>query len=179
MDTNEKDLQSVYEIGYLIATSLPEEKIPEETEILRKVVTSAGAEVIAEEAPHKERLAYTMRKKAVSGAYEKYDSAYFGWIKFEVGSDKIEAIKKIFEVHPSVLRMLLITTARENTYLGKHALVLAAEIKRPTMPGERVERTERPVMAAPKPLKVEEKKPAEPVSIEEMDKSIDEMVKEV
>ena len=148
---------SVYEIGYLIASSVPEEKVPAETEALKGIITGAGSEVIAEEAPHKQQLAYAMRKKTVSGAYDTYDSAYFGWIKFEVGSDKIEVVKKAIEVHPSVVRMLLITTVRDNTYVGKRA-----------------------VAAFPKAgAVVEEKKETPPVTIEEMDKSIDAMVKEV
>lgn len=168
MDETNNDRNSIYEIGYLIASSIREEAVPSETDALRKIVTDSGAEVIAEDAPHRQNLAYTMRVKTVSGAYEKYDEAYFGWIKFEVGSDKIEAIKNAFEAHQSVLRVLLTSTIRENTYLGKRAAVVAAEL----MPKHPVsEESVRPVV-------VEERKPVTAATIEEMDKSIDEMVKE-
>ena len=58
--------------------------------------------------------------------------------------------------------MLLITTVRENTYLGKHAADIAskAEIVADT-------------------IKDEETKLAAPARIEDMDKSIDNLVKEV
>ena len=115
------DRLSVYEIGYLIVSSVPEEKVSGEVEAIKKMIADAGSTVITEEAPYAQDLAYTMRKKMVSGGYEKYDAAYFGWIKFEVGSDKIEALKNSIEAHPSVLRMLLITTVKENTYLSKRA----------------------------------------------------------
>lgn len=168
MNEDEKDRQSVYEIGYLIAASVPEENVPAEAEALKKVITDAGSSIIAEEMPHRERLAYTMRTKTVSGAYDKHDEAWFGWVKFEVGSDKIEALKKAVESRPSVLRMLLITTVRENTYLGKHAPVVATAMapRRSAAEGALGDRPE-------------EKKETAPASIEEMDKSIDEMVKEV
>lgn len=157
MDDITDDRLSVYEIGYLIAASVPEEKVPGEAEAIKKIITDAGAEVIAEEAPRREQLAYPMRKKMVSGAYDTYDSAYFGWIKFELGSDTIEAVKKAVEAYPSVLRMLLISTVRENTYLGKRAATIV-----------------------PKSEALEDKKEtAAPATIEEMDKSIDAMVKEV
>jgi ribosomal protein S6 len=159
MNDNHDDRQTVYEIGYLIASSVPEEKVPAEADVLKKIINDAGSSVIAEEAPVHQPLSYTIRKKMVSGLYEKYDAAYFGWIKFEVGSDKIESIKGKIETHPSIIRMLLITTVKENTYLGKRSGLVA---KKATEEGD------------------EEKKEVivAPASLEEMDKSIDAMVKE-
>lgn len=162
---------SVYEIGYLIVSSIPEEKIPEEAEAIKKIITSGGSSVIAEGAPERQQLAYTMRKKTVSGSYDTYDVAYFGWVKFEVGSDKIEAIKKAVEIYPSVLRSLLVSTVRENTYLGKRAPVFATSAASNT-----ARRTASENVSGDK---VEDKKDEAPATIEEMDKSIDEMVKEV
>lgn len=169
-ETTKNDKGSIYEISYLIASSVPEEKIVEDGNVLRQIVTDAGAAVIAEEASHRERLAYEMRKKTVSGSYEKYNEGYFGWIKFEVAPDKVEAIKKAFEKHESVLRVLLLGTVREDTYLGKRASQIAASF------------TTRNEIAVPRDEgKSEAKKetPIAPASIEEMDKSIDEMVKAV
>ena len=157
--TTTHDEMSVYEIGYLIASSIPEEKVPGEAEAIKGIITNAGAEVIAEEAPHREHLAYTISKKTVSGGYDKFDVAYFGWIKFELGSDKVEAVKKAVELRPATLRMMLISTVRENTYLGKRAPAFA--------------------VATASGAPVEEKKDVPPATIEEMDKSIDNMVKEV
>ncbi len=160
MNDMHDDRLSVYEIGYLIVSSVPEEKVSGEVEAIKKMIADAGSTVITEEAPYAQDLAYTMRKKMVSGGYEKYDAAYFGWIKFEVGSDKIEALKNSIEAHPSVLRMLLITTVKENTYLSKRAPAIASTMK----VGEEAS---------------EEIKDATPVvSPEEIDKSIDAMVKE-
>ena len=161
------DRLAVYEIGYLVVSSVPEEHVPAEAEKVKKIITDAGASVIADELPHKERLAYTMRRKTVSGSYEKYDEAYFGWIKFELGSDKIEAVKAAIILIPSVLRMLLTSTVKENTYLGKRAAEVVASLAVKRAPAEGAG-----IIGA-------EKKDAAPATIEEMDKSIDEMVKEV
>lgn len=163
MQDKKEDRLNVYEIGYLIAGNVPEERLSEETDAVRKIVTGSGAEVIAEEAPHKIRLAYTIHRKTVAGSYDKHDDAYFGWIKFELSSEKVEAVKKAVEIMPSVIRMLLITTVRENTYLGKHA---------PTAP---IGGSEEKSGVSASPAAAES---AAPASLEEMDKSIDEMVKE-
>jgi hypothetical protein len=98
-----------------------------------------------------------MRRKTVGGSYTNFDEAYFGWIKFELDPGAIVGAKKAIEDIPEVFRILVITTVRENTYLGKR--VPMREGKALTI--------------------VEDKKPLTSASIEEMDKSIEEMVKEV
>lgn len=174
-ETTHEDRMSVYEIGYLITPSIPEEKVPAEVEGVKRIIAAAGASVLAEEAPHLLKLAYEIRRKTMAGSYDKFTEAYFGWIKFEAGSSAIETAKKAIEILPSVLRMLLITTTRENTYLGKHAPAIAAEIG-----GRKAVTAEK---APSKPFEAKAGAKTEtgsdaPASVEEMDKSIDAMVKE-
>ncbi len=165
---NKEEVAKIYEIGYLIVPSIPEEGVEGEVEKLKKIVSDAGSTVIAEEMPHREQLAYTMRTKTLSGAYNSYEEAYFGWIKFETNSNKIESIKKDFETIPSILRILVINTVREDTYLGKRAQVVADSLgMKAPMIGEVVSEE-----------KTEIKKETPQVSIEELDRSIDEIVKE-
>jgi len=106
-------------------------------------------------------LAYTMIKK-IGTSNHRFDQGYFGWFKFEVSRKDIESIKKTFEENPNMLRTLIITTIRENTYLGKKSPVASILAR------EEVVTIEVP---APDVL-------IAPVSVEEIDKSIDEMVKE-
>ncbi len=172
-ENNIDDRLAVYEIGYLVAGSVAEEKVSDEAEKVKGIITKAGATIIADEMPHLEHLAYTMRVKTVSGSYEKYDKAYFGWVKFEVSSSVVEAVKKSVELMPSVLRMILLSTTKENTYLGKRASQIAVAI----MPKRAFE----PVAIAGAGVGAitEAAKDVAPATIEEMDKSIDAMVREV
>lgn len=170
MNESREGRTSVYEIGYLLA-GIPEERVEAEASALKEIVTKHGGAIIADENPRFEKLAYTMRKKSVSGAYQKYDEAYFGWVKFEAGNEKIDGIKKAIETVPAVLRILVITTVRESTYLGKRASQIAAAFPRKGAG----ELEPRDGAAAAK----KEAPAAAPATIEEMDKSIDEMVKEV
>jgi len=167
MNDTKEDRKSIYEIGYQIVASIPEEKIGDEAGIVRGIITSSGASIISEEAPHRQPLAYTIKKKTVSGSYDKFDQAYFGWIKFEVETDKIDTITKAVEKVPSMLRSITVSTVRENTYLGKRASAIIASIPNKLEQGE---------VKADK--LVEDKKEVVPMSVEDVDKSIDEMVKE-
>ncbi len=165
MNEKKEDRLTVYEIGYLIADSIPEDKIGEEVDKVKKILGDANASVISEEAPHIEDLAYTIRKKTVAGSYNKYDKAYFGWVKFEIGSSLIENIKNAVEVIPSIIRVLVITTVRENTYLGKHAPAISLKS---TVSEDKTENVKGSEVIADSIL----------ATPEEIDKSIDAMVKE-
>lgn len=157
----------VYEIGYLLVSSVPTEKVADIAASLKDVLSKKGAEIISEEAPELIELSYTMIKK-IGTANQRFDRGYFGWIKFELSASEIEEVKKTFEMHPDMLRMLLIITVKENTFLGKKApaAAIAVEGVSPEAPANET---------LPIPGIVSG---AAPASIEEMDKSIDEMVKE-
>jgi len=165
MEDKHEDRMTVYEIGYLIASSVPEEKVGVEADVVKKIISDSGASIISEGAPERQDLAYTIRRKTVAGSYEKYDVAYFGWIKFEVGSSLVDGIKKSVEVIPSVIRVLVTTTVRDNTFLGKHAPLVNQK-------GNETEKV-RDAVVEPESLV-----PATPATVEEIDKSIDAMVKE-
>lgn len=151
-----EDRMQVYEIGYLLVSSIPEEKVASEVEALKAILTKKGAEFIGEEAPELKVLSYTMVKK-IGPTNHSFDKGYFGWFKFELASKEIESVKKAFEENDNMLRMLLINTIKENTYLGKKSPVSATE----SIMDSNVENT------------------AVAASVEEIDKSIDAMVKEV
>ena len=93
----------------------------------------------------------------MGGLRRKFDKAYFGWVKFEMDNKDIAAVKKSLDANENVLRFLLIKTVRENTLYGSK-LVAAEEVAKKKAT-----------------VKKEEKAPA---SQEEIDKSIDELIKE-
>lgn len=167
-DTIHDDAVKVYEIGYLLVSSVPKERIETVVSNLKSVLSKVGATIIAEENPELIPLAYTMTKK-IGTVNHRFDEAYFGWVKFELGAEKIEEVKKAFDLNPEMLRFLLITTVRENTFLGKKALVVPG-VTTVEVGTEAVVDT---IATEPLPLEV---KPAG-ATLEEMDKSIDEMVK--
>lgn len=163
-DGSEVDSVKVYELGYLIMSSVPSDKVADEVTAIKDILSKNGATIIGEEEPSLSTLAYEMTKK-VGAQNQRFNEGYFGWVKFSMSKDGIEAAKNAIENLPHILRMLLITTIKENTYLGKRIkdrIIIGAQ------PSEASD------LAAP----AEAVAVASPVaSVEEMDKSIDEMVK--
>lgn len=106
---------TVYEIGYLILPSIPENKLSNITNAIRKVITKEGGVEIDAEEPFKENLAYSMSKTIGASRYVVSD-AYLGWIKFESDRAKVPVIKADIEKIEEVLRFLLIKAPRETTF---------------------------------------------------------------
>ncbi|HAO64832.1 TPA: hypothetical protein DCQ44_02520 [Candidatus Taylorbacteria bacterium] len=149
--TAERDVK-VYEIGYLLVPTIPEEKVAGEISAIKEVLAKHKAELIADEAATLRPLSYTMIKK-IGTANKRFDSAYFGWIKFEAAPVEVRLIEKEVKEVESVLRLLLINTVREHTLLSSK---LDIDLSDKNM--------------------AEGKRPA---SAEDLDKSIDKTVKDL
>lgn len=156
----EKPDSRIYEFGYHIISSIPEEKLPSEVTAIKDVLEANGAVFIAEEFPRLKHLSYVITK-VLSAKHLKFDTAYFGWVKFEMDPSSVLVVKKIFEGNPNILRFLIVKTVRESTL---------AVIKAPSFRGES------------KPIPGVGTKTAEavklPMSEAEMDKTIEELVVE-
>jgi hypothetical protein len=73
-------------------------------------------------------LAYPMYK-VVSNKKTKFESAYFGWVKFDGDPKGVSKIKKALEAKENVLRFIIIKTVRENTLARKPAAFTSKPIK--------------------------------------------------
>lgn len=156
----------VYELGYHALSSLSEEQLGAEVSKLKEHIAQAGGTVLAEEAPTMFRLAYTI-VRSVGGKREKYDTSYFGWIKFELPFGVVSSLEAELNKRDTILRFLIIKTVREDTRAGKRVLQ-AKEEKAPQSPVAAVATTSAPVVAAK----------SEEVSEEELNRTIDELVVE-
>lgn len=145
----------IYEVGYLLAPTIAEEKVSEHYVALKDLVGSLDCETIADEMPRMISLAYTI-EKIVQNVRSKYDTAYFGWVKFEMSPDKVLELKKKLDLNNDIVRFLLIKTIRENTVAAKR-FVNRDAIRRKT-----------PVVG--------ENEVVAPINKEEIDKEIDAMV---
>jgi len=115
----ETDVNSrVYELGYLLVPTLSEEDVPITLGNLKELVSSLGGIIISDEMPKMLTLAYPM-VKVVSNLRNKFKTAYFGWIKFTMDSDKVLELKKRLDLDPNLIRFLILKTVKENTINAK------------------------------------------------------------
>jgi ribosomal protein S6 len=119
------DAMSVYEVGYLITSDVPEEKVPAEVDAIKALITDKKGEIITEGAAHLHTLAYTMVKK-IGTVNKRFQNAYFGWVKFSISPENVGEVKNALDARSTILRHLIIKTLRENTYLGKTATTISA-----------------------------------------------------
>ena len=104
----------VYELGYLLVPTLSEEDVPVTFGNLKELVSSLGGIAISDEMPKMLTLAYPM-VKVIANLRNKFKTAYFGWVKFTMDSDKILKLKKRLDLDPNFIRFLILKTVRENT----------------------------------------------------------------
>ncbi len=117
-DSKDSKSPQVYELGYLLAPSITGEDVPGVFGNLKELISSFGGGLISDEMPKMISLAYTM-SKVVSNVRNKWSTAYFGWIKFEMSTAKISDLKKKLDLEPQIIRFLILKTIKENTIAAK------------------------------------------------------------
>ncbi len=115
-ETGERDeeLFDVYELGYHILPTIAQDELEGKVEEIYNLLKDYGAELIMDEAPKLIELAYTMIVQR-GGHNDKYDKAYFGWIKFELEKSKVPELQKELKENQNVLRFILFKTVKEDT----------------------------------------------------------------
>lgn len=125
----------IYEVGFHIVPAVGDDGVQAVVEKIRNVI--GNAEIIAEGAPAKMSLAYTI-ERATAGKREKFTESYFGWIKFATERENIAALEEALRNNKEVLRSIVINTVREDISTQPRRAVFASDrlegetIKAPT-----------------------------------------------
>jgi ribosomal protein S6 len=101
----------LYELGVNLVPTL-EDKIEAAFENIKSIITSNGGAITADSKPALIDLAYTMGKNIDSKWY-RYNTAYFGWVKFTAEPSKLAELKEEFDVDGSILRYMILNTTAE------------------------------------------------------------------
>jgi len=152
----------VYEVGFHLLPTVPEEKLEEVVSSLQSLITKDGGMVVSEEFPKIRQLAYDIKKR-IDIKYVIFSKAYFGWVKFEATPDLVGKIDDGFKNNENILRHIIVKTIRENTMSVPKYPVSKRDENR--------EEKSIPTVESPSVEKIA-------VSEEELDKSIDELVNE-
>lgn len=146
----------VYELGYLLVPTLLQEDVPVIFGNLKELISSLGGVTISDEMPKMTPLAYSMLK-VVSNVRNKFNTAYFGWVKFTMETNAVLELKKKLDLDPNFIRFLILKTVKENTIAAKR-FVRGDMYRRPKMEKNKDDETHIPI------------------NKEEIDKEIDAMV---
>ena len=122
--------QRVYEISFLINPSLDNDQLQELIKNLEKDISKISDEIITISDVDLIDLAYTI-KVNIGGKYDKYDKAYFGWIKFVTYPDRLSELKEELSFNKDIIRYMIIKTVREDTraQLEQEAIQKLDEVK--------------------------------------------------
>lgn len=149
MDSDTQDVVAtrIYEVGYHVIPTVPEENIEKIVGDIRAEIEKAGGVFIAEAAPTLMRLSYPMVAREGDKNVE-HDRGYFGWIKFESDVATAQALEEALKINTSILRHIVFRTVREETRARMKAPTLR-EVKRTdtikTSPRRESEETSAPV----------------------------------
>lgn len=114
----------VYELGYLLMPSVNEGNLSDERDALVALITKFKGIVISEGQPQLIDLAYDM-SKMINNKKHTYSQAYFGWIKFDITPDVIDALTLEVENGESIVRSIMNKTVRDNTLTSEQPFKLA------------------------------------------------------
>ncbi|MFA6273268.1 MAG: 30S ribosomal protein S6 [Candidatus Paceibacterota bacterium] len=103
LDTEKE--KRVYEASFLLLPSLVDEKLLQTFAAIKETLSGAGAVMISDGFPKPRPLAYPINK---------FESAFFGWLKFESASEALVILREFLKNNKEVIRFLIIKTVREN-----------------------------------------------------------------
>jgi ribosomal protein S6 len=121
VDVEETDAKSsIYEVGYIMVPSIPDENLGGEVTNLKDSLSDMGATFISDEYPKMLELAYEMTR-SIANKKQKFSYGYFGWVKFECSTINGKIIKDALDKNEKLVRYLMIKTVRGNTMSTKRA----------------------------------------------------------
>jgi ribosomal protein S6 len=111
----------VYELGIHLLPTLSEADVQVEFSKIKSQIEKLQGEFISESAPRLFNLAYEI-PKTIKAVKRWYETAYFGWVKFELEAKELAAFEKFVKELDNTLRYLLVKTVREDTIVSPDLL---------------------------------------------------------
>lgn len=104
------DERNDYEFAFHVLPTATEGEVADAFTAVKAHIAKVG-EITSEEAPERIELAYPI-VKSIEAKNRKFTSAYFGWIRFKLESEKLAELKDELTAMPAILRHLLIKLTR-------------------------------------------------------------------
>lgn len=116
----------VYELGFHIDPELSQEEVKKTYETIKDKIASIGT-VVAEGAPEKIQLAYTIYRQEHAGRRD-FDTSFFAWIAYETSGAGHQEIATAVRGISSVFRFLDVRTTKESAqhFAEMHEIMMKA-----------------------------------------------------
>ena len=158
-----KEETRFYEVGYHLVPTIAAEMVAEAAGKIKDRVAAHGGALMGEEMPKKVELAYPL-PRLIGNTRAFFDSAYFGWVRFEMPQENIAVFDREMKENESVIRFLIIHVKPEKVVQSVRKMPFFAGVKAAPVKGSAGE------------AKGEERHPM--LSEAEMDKTIEELIAE-
>lgn len=117
MENNEKETEifenpGLYEVSYLVVPTKGSDEAEEKANKVKELIAKEGGIISLEGKPKVMSLAYPMAQ-VVSNKRQVHESAYFGWVKFEILGEALEEIKNTLHADTDIIRFLIVKTKKE------------------------------------------------------------------
>lgn len=116
----------VYELGIHLLPTLSEADVQIEFSKIKSQIEKANGEFIGESAPRLFTLAYEI-PKTIKAQKKWYETAYFGWVKFQLEASALASVEKYVKELDSTLRYIFVKTVAEDTMVSKDLLANESE----------------------------------------------------
>ena len=100
-----------YEFAFHVLPTVAEGEVASVFTTLKAQVTKAGGHFTTALSPARVDLAYEI-VKPIDGKNRKFNSAYFGWVRFTLSSAAVADLTEELESMPSILRSIMIKLTR-------------------------------------------------------------------
>jgi len=127
--TDERELIA-YELAYHVLPTVSEGEVDTVMSAVKSVITSQGGTIFDEEAAKRFELAYEI-EKYLDGKYRRFNSAYFGWVRFHLDAAAVEVVMGEIDANKHLLRHLLVrlTKVEEANPFRFHESIKEGRIK--------------------------------------------------
>jgi ribosomal protein S6 len=117
----------VYEISYILVPTMSDAEALEKINSLKSSIAALEGSFISEESPYMRDLSYEMLR-VIKNVNNRFDTGYFGWIKYEVSAENISKIDKNLRLDESIIRYLIVKADRDvNIMTRKEFVPVAAD----------------------------------------------------
>lgn len=124
------DSTKMYELGYLLVPTIKEDEIEKSVEVLRSAIRAEyDKDILSEGTPSLITLAYKM-EQVVENKKAVFDTAFFGWIRFNTTASEIKQLKEELDKNKSVLRFLIIKIKEDNSQVEKNTEKSTSAVKK-------------------------------------------------